>query len=178
MFKHDQKQKQRFRVNYQIKFSPVMVVQDGKNLGTMPIETARYLATKAGLDLVEVAPSAKPPVCRIMDFGKFKYEISIKEKTKQQKDHVLKELRMSPVIAEHDLGVKINAAKRFLEGGNKVQVKVMYKRREIAHKELGYTILNKFVSELSGLGEQKSSPSFSVNPKGAILCSTLEPIKK
>jgi translation initiation factor IF-3 len=171
-------QDQRYRTNYQIRFSPVMVIQDGKNLGTMSIDAARNVAMRAGLDLVEVAPNARPPVCRIMDFGKFKYEISLKEKTKQQKEHILKELRLSPVIAEHDLMVKLNAAKRFLLDGHKVLIKVMYKKREIPHKELGYTILSKLVAELNGIGEQKSPPSFSINAKGAILCSNLEPVKK
>ena len=177
MFKK-QDQKQRYRVNFQIKFSPVMVVKDGQNLGVMPVESARNLAKSSDLDLVEVAPNARPPVCRIMDFGKFKYELSLKEKNKQHKEQVLKEIRMTPVIAEHDLGVKIKAAQRFLEDGHKVQVKIMYKRREVPHKELGYNILDKFLSELSSLGERKSQPSFSVNSKGAILVSTLEPKDK
>ena len=177
MFKK-QDQKQRFRVNYQIKFSPVMVVKDGENLGSMAVEAARSLAVQVGLDLVEVAPNARPPVCRIMDFGKFKYEMSIKEKQKQQKDHVLKEMRMTPSTAENDLMTKINAVRRFLENGHKVQLKVLYKRREIPHKQLGYQILDKFVKELAGVGESKSVPSFSVNSKGATLTSTIEPVKE
>ena len=127
MFKKPEKQ--RFRVNYQIKLSPVMVIQDGQNLGNMSADAARSLATQAGLDLVEVSPNARPPVCRIMDFGKFKYEMSLKEKQKQQKDHVLKEVRMTPSTAENDLLTKINAAKRFLEGGHKVLAHICGKMR-------------------------------------------------
>ena len=177
MFKK-QDQKPRYRVNFQIKFSPVMVVKDGENLGTMSADAARNLAKSFEMDLVEVAPNARPPVCRIMDFGKFKYELSIKEKSKQQKDFVLKEIRMTPGIAENDLGVKIKAAQRFLEGGHKVQVKVMYKKREIPHKQLGYEVLEKFTKGLVELGERKTPPSFSINNKGAILSSTIEPLKE
>ena len=176
MFKK-QDQKPRYRVNFQIRFSPVMVIKDGENLGTMPVETARNMALAANLDLVEVAPSARPPVCRIMDFGKFKYELSLKEKGKQQKDCVLKEIRMTPNTAEHDLGVKIKHAQKFLEGGHKVQVKIMYKKREIPHKQLGYEVLDKFTKGLTEFGERKSQPSFSINSKGATLTSTLEPLK-
>jgi translation initiation factor IF-3 len=176
MFKN-QDQKLRYRINYQIKFSPVMVVKEGQNLGVMSVDAARNLAKNEDLDLVEIAPNARPPVCRIMDFGKFKYELSIREKNKQHKDHVLKELRMTPVIAEHDLDVKIKSAKRFLEDGHKVQVKVMYKKREVPHKQLGYNILDKFVNELNGLFECKAPATFSVNTKGATLCSMLEPKK-
>ena len=155
-----------------------MVVKDGQNLGTMTVDAARNLAKSEGLDLVEVAANARPPVCRIMDFGKFKYELSIKEKSKQHKESVLKEIRMTPGIADNDIGVKMKAAQRFLEEGHKVQVKVMYKKREIPHKQLGYDVLEKFSKGLIEVGERKSPPSFSINNKGAILSATLTPKDK
>ena len=109
------------------------------------------LAKEKMLDLVEISPNAKPPVCRILDFGKYKYELTKKahEAKKRQKVTEIKEVRMRPNIAQGDLDVKINNTKRFIEDGNKVKVSLFFKGREITHSEIGFQIMDKFKNEVS-----------------------------
>jgi translation initiation factor IF-3 len=139
------------RINYGIKVREVRVIDaDGEQLGILDTREAIKKAEDAGLDLVEVAPTAKPPVCRIMDFGKYKYEIAKKaaESRKHQTVIVVKEIKLRPRTDEHDINFKMNNMKRFLEDGNKVKVTIMFRGREMAHTEQGKALLDKIVAEL------------------------------
>jgi translation initiation factor IF-3 len=137
------------RVNDRIKGTEFRLVgEKGEQLGIMLLYQAREVAKKHNLDLVEVAPAAKPPVCRLMDYGKYKYEQTRKEREarKTQKLSLLREVRFRPKIGEHDFLAKEKSVKRFLEGGDKVKVTVMFRGRENAHPELGMRLLDR-VSE-------------------------------
>lgn len=165
-----------YRVNGSIKFSPIIVIDDkGNNLGPTALQEARMIAEQAGLDLVEISPNSRPPVCRVMDFGKFKFEQNLKEKKqrRKQKQSVIKEVRLSPSIQEHDLETKSKAAIKFLSAGHRVIAKVEFKRRELAHKELGSTVLDNFLSRIKDHGNSPDKPRFEgrnlscvVDPKG------------
>lgn len=134
------------RINEEIRAREVRLIdQDGNQKGIIPIQEALEAAREAGLDLIEVAPSANPPVCKILDFGKYKYdqEKRQKEAKKKQKLVKMKEIRMQPKIEEHDLQFKAKHIREFLEDGNKVKVTVRFKGRELAHTELGRDVLEK-----------------------------------
>lgn len=138
-------------INEQIRDREVRVIgEDGEQLGVMPTKDAQRLADEAELDLVMIAPTAKPPVCRIVDFGKFKYEQLQKEKEarKKQKTVELKEIRLSPNIDTNDLNTKRNAAKKFLAKGNKVKITLRFRGREMAHMHDHKHILDDFAAEL------------------------------
>lgn len=127
--------------------------EKGNQMGIVPTKEALRIAEDRQLDLVEVAPQAKPPVCRLLDYGKYKYEQSKKEKEARKKQHVIhiKEVKLRPNIEEHDYQVKLKNARRFLKGGNKVKVTVMFRGREIVYTPKGQEILNRMASELSEL---------------------------
>jgi translation initiation factor IF-3 len=147
------------RVNNQIRSTQVTLIdQNGNNLGTMTADKARYLSRQEELDLVEVAPMAKPPVCRIMDYGKFKYEQSIKEKKTKPKKTQLKEIRLRPVIGENDLNTRIKALERFIEEGDKVQIQVKFSGRENEHKDLGFKLIERIVTAVSEIAVLKTPP--------------------
>ncbi|MFB5192034.1 translation initiation factor IF-3 [Alicyclobacillus fastidiosus] len=136
--------KEGYQVNDGIRAREVRVVdQENEQLGIMSLRDALRLAEERNLDLVNVAPNAKPPVCRIMDFGKFKYEQSKKEKEsrKNQKVVLLKEVRMTPNIDEHDFNVKLKNVLKFLKDGSKVKVSVRFRGREITHQSIGQELL-------------------------------------
>jgi len=138
-------------VNYEIKAREVRVIDvDGKQLGIMPLKEALKIAQERQLDLVKVAPQAKPPVCKIMDYGKYKYEQSKREKEarKNQKVISIKEIRMSPNIEEHDFQVRVKNALRFLEDGNKVKVTIRFRGREITHTQLGEDVLKRLAESV------------------------------
>ncbi len=135
------------RHNEQIRIPQICVIQDGRNLGTMQTRDALALARSLGLDLVEVAADVRPPVCRIMDYGKFMFEKSKKEK-RQNTGPDEKEIRFRYVTDGHDLETKANQAKKFLEKGIKVKLVVKFKAREKAHKDLGFAILAKVIEML------------------------------
>jgi len=122
-------------------------------LGILSLQEALQLAESTQLDLVEVSPTAVPPVCRIMDFGKFKYQQSkkLQEAKKKQVQVQLKEVKLRPKTDEHDLQFKIKHVRRFLEEGNKAKISVVFRGREITHMELGQTALDKFVNELQDI---------------------------
>lgn len=122
-----------------------VIDEDGAQLGIMALRDARKVAEEKSLDLVNVAPTAKPPVCRVMDYGKFKYEQSKKEKEarKNQKVVLLKEVRMTPNIEDHDFQVKLRNVVKFLDEGDKVKVSVRFRGREITHSSLGQQLLMK-----------------------------------
>jgi translation initiation factor IF-3 len=134
-----------------IKVKEVRVINaDGEQLGILETREAIRKAEEQGFDLVEVAPTAKPPVCRIMDFGKYKYEMAKKahESRKHQTVIVVKEIKLRPRTDEHDVNFKLNNIKRFLEEGHKVKVSVMFRGREMAHTEQGRAVLERIVTEL------------------------------
>jgi translation initiation factor IF-3 len=137
-----------------------VIADDGAQLGILPIFDAVKAAEERGLDLVEVAPLAEPPVCKIMDFGKYKYEQAKKahESKKHQKVIQLKEIKMRPGTDVHDYTFKLNNAKRFLEEGNKVKVTVVFRGREMAHTDLGSALLNKVVADIQEAGNIEQMP--------------------
>jgi translation initiation factor IF-3 len=142
-------------VNREIKASSVRVIDfEGKQLGIMALQDALREAEGAGLDLVEVAPNSSPPVCRIMDYGKFRYQQSKKLQVAKKHQTVvqLKEIRLRPKTEDHDLQVKLRHIKRFLEENNKVKVTMMFRGREIAFTEIGRKIMEGLVKELGDIG--------------------------
>ncbi len=149
------------RVNHLIRCPEVRVIgAEGEQLGVIKTPDAVRQAKEAGYDLVEVAPNAEPPVCRIMDFGKFKYEQSKKQhRTRQhQKSTQVKEIKLRPRTDKHDLETKIRQIRVFLDEGNKTKVTVMFRGREMANKELGFTAINRVVEELKEFGVIESPP--------------------
>ena len=140
-----------FMINEQIRDKEVRLVgDDGEQLGVMPIKEAMRLAREAELDLVKIAPNAKPPVCKIVDYGKFRYEQMRKEKEAKKKQKVtdVKEIRLSPNIDVNDLNTKANQARKFLTKGDMVKVSIRFRGRELAHTEIGIDILNDFAAKL------------------------------
>jgi translation initiation factor IF-3 len=143
------------RVNEEIRAQNVRLISsDGKQLGIMPVIKALNIALDEGLDLVEVASNADPPVCRIMDYGKFKYEASKKEQEtrKKGKSFQLKEIKFRPHTDEHDLAYKIRNAKKFLTKKNRVKLTVMFRGREFAYKGAGIELLNRIAGEIEEYG--------------------------
>lgn len=130
--------------------------------GVMSIAAALKLADEAGLDLVEISPGAAPPVCKILDYGKYKYEQQKKaaEARRNQKIVDLKEIKIRPGIEEHDYGVKMKNARRFLEEGDKVKVTMRFRGREMAHQNIGMDLLKRMREELSDIGKVESEPKF------------------
>lgn len=144
------------RINGRIRVREVRVVgEEGEQLGVLPTIEAIKRAEEAGLDLVEVAPTAVPPVCRIMDYSKYKYEQEKREKEARKKQKIvhLKEIRLSPKIGEHDYQFKLRNLEDFLKRGDKVKITMMFKGREMAHIDLGRKILNRLASDISQVGE-------------------------
>lgn len=140
------------RINEQIRVKEVRVTSnEGEQLGILPVKEALKIAQEKSLDLVEVAPTAVPPVCRIMDYGKYKYEQSKREKEAKKKQKVIsiKEVKVRPNIEDHDLEVKIKNAVRFLDDGDKVKVTLMFRGREISHVNIAKDILARIAKEVS-----------------------------
>jgi translation initiation factor IF-3 len=151
----------RIRVNRQIRISPIRVIAaDGSQLGIMDVESALAAAEQQGLDLVEVAPMARPPVARIMDYGKFKFEQAKMARVAKKKQKVieLKEVKFRPGINEHDFNTKTRHARKFLGEGNKVKVTMMFRGRQIAHPELGRQVLDRIAQVLSDVAKVESEP--------------------
>ncbi|HXF96595.1 MAG TPA: translation initiation factor IF-3 [Gemmatimonadales bacterium] len=151
----------RIRVNRQIRISPVRVIgSDGTQLGVMPVEQALAAAEERGLDLVEVAPLARPPVVKIMDYGKYKFEQAKAARAAKKKQHVihLKEVKFRPGISDHDFEFKTRHAREFLQDGNKVKVTMMYRGRQLAHTQLGRDVLERVASELKDVGKIEQEP--------------------
>jgi translation initiation factor IF-3 len=143
-------------VNRQIRISPVRVIApDGSQLGILEVDVALARAQEEGLDLVEVAPTARPPVVRIMDYGKFKFEQAKQARIAKKKQHVilLKEVKYRPGIDDHDFDTKTRHARRFIEEGNKVKVTMMFRGRQVAHPELGKEVLDRVATELADIGK-------------------------
>ncbi|MFS8636621.1 MAG: translation initiation factor IF-3 [Gemmatimonadota bacterium] len=152
----------RVRVNRQIRISPVRVIDpDGVQLGIMPIEEALAAAEERGLDLVEVAPNARPPVCRIMDYGKYKYEEARKARLARKKQHQVqvKEVKFRPGIEAHDFEFKVRHARRFLQEGDKVKATMMFRGRQVAHPELGREVLDRVAQAVEDVGRVEIEPT-------------------
>jgi translation initiation factor IF-3 len=149
------------RINEGIRVREVRVVSaDGEQLGVMPIQQALETARSQELDLVEVAPEAQPPVCRIMDFGKYKYTQARRQKEarKKQTTIMVKEVKMGPKTEKHDFDFKVKHVRRFLEEGHKAKVTVRFKGREMAHTELGWKMLQKMVESVQDLANVENNP--------------------
>ena len=138
-----------------------VIAADGEQLGILAIEEALARAEAEGLDLVEVAPTARPPVVRIMDYGKFKYEEARKARQARKKQHQIqvKEVKLRPGIEPHDFEFKARHARRFLEEGDKVKVTMMFRGRQAAHPELGREVLADFAQVVEDVGKVESSPA-------------------
>ena len=150
-----------------------LIGETGEQLGVMPIKKALEVAREHGLDLVEVAATSNPPVCRILDYGRYRYEQTKKErKARQGQRTALKEIRIKPRVQEHDLETKIRLAKRMLEEGDKVKVNVVFRGREITHPELGLRALQKMTDGLKDIAGIDGSPSLD----GRIMHLVLTPL--
>ena len=148
-------------INEQIRDKEVRVIgTDGEQLGIMSAKEALKLAEEAGVDLVKIAPTAKPPVCKIVDYGKYKYELTRKEKEAKKKQKVIetKEIRLSPNIDTNDLNTKINAARKFISKGDKVKVTLRFRGREMAHMASSKHILDDFAEALSDVATVDKAP--------------------
>jgi translation initiation factor IF-3 len=156
-----------YRVNRQIRAREVRVINStGDQLGILPIDQARRAAEEEGLDLVEVSPEARPPVCRIMDFGKFKYHQRKKDRAggKKTKGAMgLKELRVRPAIDPHDLEYRLSNGRRFLEQGHKVQVVCIFRGRQMAHPEHGMEVMRKVAEHLADISKVEAEPRMAGN---------------
>jgi translation initiation factor IF-3 len=148
-------------INEQIRDKEVRLIgSDGEQLGIMSAKEAMKLAEEADLDLVKIAPNAKPPVCKIIDYGKYRYELARKEKEakKKQKTVELKEIRLSPNIEANDLNTKVNAAKKFISKGNKVKITLRFRGREMAHIAHSKHILDDFAKEVEDVAVVEKAP--------------------
>ena len=148
-------------INEQIRDREVRLIgSNGEQLGIMSAREALKIAEEAELDLVKIAPKAKPPVCKIIDYGKYRYELARKEKEakKKQKTVEIKEIRLSPNIEANDLNTKVNAAKKFISKGNKVKITLRFRGREMAHMAESRHILDDFAAELSDIAVVEKSP--------------------
>ena len=166
------------RINEEIRAREVRVITaDGEQLGIMSGRAAQQLAVERHLDLVEIAPTAKPPVCKIMDYGKFRYEQQKREKEarKKQKTFDIKEVKLRPGIEDHDFNVKYKNAVRFLEDGDKVKVTIMFRGRELSHPELGEVLLNKMAKQLKEIAVVERVPK--LEGKNMIMIVAPKPAK-
>jgi translation initiation factor IF-3 len=150
-----------------------VVTSEGEQLGVMPIQQALETARQREMDLVEVAPDAAPPVCRIMDFGKFKYMQARRQKEARKKQTVIvvKEVKMGPKTEKHDFDFKLKHVRRFLDEGNKAKVTVRFKGREMAHTELGWKMLQKMVEAVADIALVENHPRM----EGRMLSMILSP---
>jgi translation initiation factor IF-3 len=137
-----------------------LIGPDGDNVGVVPPDRALQMAGEAELDLVEISPNAKPPVCKIMDYGKYKYEQQKRESEARKKQKVIevKEVKFRPNTDTHDYGVKLRNVTRFLENGDKVKVTLRFRGREMAHQELGRELLQRVAADVEGLGKVENMP--------------------
>ena len=167
----------RTRVNHRIRSREVRVIDDdGGQLGVMPPQQAIRVAEEKGLDLVEVAPNGDPPVCRIMDYGKYRYQMKRKahEAKKHQRSVTVKEVKFRPNTDEHDYEFKKNHIIRFLKQGDKVKANVWFRGREIVHKDIGRALIQRLVEELEEIGAVENRPKMEGNNLVAIFAPLKE----
>ena len=166
------------RINHRIRAQEVRVIYEGEQLGVMPTYQALRIAEDKGFDLVEISPGAAPPVCRIMDYGKFKYEEA--KKQQQQRKHTTtfetKEIKFRPKTEEHDMDFKVKHIRRFLEEGNKVRLAVMFRGREMAHPQTGKAVLDRVVNRCQDISTVEATPNLEgrrmnmlIAPKPAVV---------
>ena len=151
------------KANERIRSPQVQVINsEGKNLGTLSTQEAINIAKQAGLDLIEISPNANPPVCKIIDIGKYKYDLQKKANKAKKKQKIinLKEIKLRPVTEIHDYNFKIKNAQRFLTKGDKVKFTVQFKGREMQHTNLGYDLMKRIINDTSSLGKVEVSPKF------------------
>lgn len=149
------------RINREIKAASIRLVNEkGDMIGVVPVAEGLRMAEAAGLDLVEISPNAEPPVCKILDYGKYKYEAQKKahEARKKQKVIQIKEIKLRPNIGEHDLEIKMRSAQQFLADGDKVKITLRYRGRELAHQEIGMRLLQKVQADLADTVKIEQSP--------------------
>jgi translation initiation factor IF-3 len=159
-------------VNEEIRAPEIRLIDEkGEQVGIVSVKEALNRAREAGMDLVEIAPQAKPPVCKIIDYGKFAYEQQKREKMQKKKQQVtvLKEIRLHPNTDTHDFEFKARHAAKFIEDGNKVKVSVIFKGRELAYTEIGEELLRKFLDKLSDVAKVEQEPKFEGRAMHAIL---------
>ncbi len=157
------------RINQQIRTKTVRLISaDGTQIGIVSIDEALVAARENHLDLVEVAPNAEPPVCRIMDYGKIRYEKAKKGKGKSRSTH-LKEIKLRPLTAEHDVGVKIKNIRRFLAQGDKVRVSMIFRGREKSHTELGFNMLQEVIKKIEDIGVVEVPPKMEGKDISALI---------
>ena len=155
------RQEEKYRVNREVTAPQVRLIdQDGNSLGIVSIREAAIKARDAGLDLVEIAANANPPVCKIINYGKLKYELQKKksEAKKKQKVVEVKEVKLTPAIGDHDYNVKLNSINRFIGDGNKVKVTLRFRGRELSHKELGEKLLNRLLDDVKEIAKCDGKP--------------------
>jgi translation initiation factor IF-3 len=165
------------RVNERIRIREVRLIdEEGTQVGIVPTRDALEMARQRGLDLVEVAPNAVPPVCRLMDYGKFRYEQSRKDRESRKNQHVveLKEVRFSPKIDDHDLDTKGRQAAKFLDEGDKVKLTVRFRGREMAHTDIGMGLLNQMADILRAHGQIEQPPKL----EGRAMTMVVAPMKQ
>jgi len=151
------------KTNERIRAPQVQVISSyGKNLGTLPTQEAINIAKQEGLDLIEISPNANPPVCKIIDVGKYKYDLQKKANKAKKKQKIinLKEIKLRPVTEIHDYNFKIKNAQRFLEKGDKVKFTVKFKGREMQHTHLGNELMDRIISDTAKLGKVEVQPKF------------------
>jgi len=151
------------RTNERIRAMQVQVIgDDGKNLGTLSTQEAINIAKQKGLDLIEISPNASPPICKIIDVGKYKYDLQKKANKAKKKQKVvnLKEIKLRPVTEIHDYNFKIKNAKKFLSKGDKVKFTVMFKGREMQHTHLGHELMKRIINDTNALGKVEVRPKF------------------
>src|SRR5207253_7665342 len=168
---HDRGREQQQRINEQIRISPVRLIgAGGEQIGVIPTAQALEMAKEANLDLVEVAPTERPPVCKIMDFGKFKFLQKQKAKDKTKTHHQkLKEIRLRPKTGDHDVETKVNQARKFLEHKDKVLVYVLFKGREMQHIDEGQRIMRMVMEKLGDLAKVEKNPGMEGKRMTAML---------
>jgi translation initiation factor IF-3 len=158
------------RINEQIRISPVRLIGvNGEQLGVVPTSQAVEMAREAQLDLVEVAPNERPPVCKILDYGKFRYQQSHKKAKAKVHHQKLKEIRVRPKTGEHDVETKINQARKFLEHNDKVLVNVLFRGRELQHIEEGRRIIDSILEKLAEVAKIEKAPSMEGKRMTAML---------
>jgi translation initiation factor IF-3 len=152
---------QGLRINHRIRVPEVRVISDEDQLGIMPTHEALRLAEEKGLDLVEISPRAFPPVCRIMDYGKYKYEEAKKKQQARKRASTVetKEIKFRPKTEEHDMAFKVKHVRRFLETGNKVRLAVVFRGREITHPQTGMAVLNRVVEMCNDIATVEATPN-------------------
>jgi len=169
--------KSKYRINEKIRAKEVRLIgPDGKQIGIVPLSEALRYAEDYGLDLVEIAPTANPPVCKIMDFGEFLYHEAKKAKEAKKKQAVIevKEIKLSPKTDKHDLEVKIKHILRFLEENHKVKVRVVFKGRELSHPEMADRVFSAIFQAIEGKGQVEAPPKL----EGRQMIAILAPLKK